>query len=725
MSKKKKLEKKLEKQCFQFLRTHPSKAFNYKQITAALDLRDTNSRNLVIRILKKAAAKKEIKEVSRGKYQWSEAAKQSLEGNIQITANGNGYVYGEDIEQDIFVHRKNINRALDGDRVRIYCFKRSRNGQAEGEVLEVLERIKDTFVGILQIEKNFAFVQTRNTRMYTDFFIPDLLPKTYRNGDKVLVQLKDWPKKADSPYGTILRSLGSPGDTQTEMHAILHEYNLPYEFPVHIEEEAATIDQSITAEEISKRKDFRDQLTFTIDPITAKDFDDALSFTPLENGHLEIGIHIADVSFYVPENSDLDQEAHDRATSVYLVDRVVPMLPEILSNGVCSLRPHEEKYTYSAVFEMDASGKIYNEWFGRTVIKSDHRFAYHEVQHILSTEAGDVPADVSLNGKSYSINKDLLFALQSLNTMAKNLRDQRMNAGAISFDRVEVQFRLNKANEPESVFFKTSQDAHKLIEEFMLLANKQVAHFIAKQQPKKTFVYRVHDEPDYDKLNNLQSIVSKLGYPLNLNSKKLNQSINQLLMDVHDTPEQQLIDTLTVRCMSKAIYTTDNIGHYGLSFDYYTHFTSPIRRYPDVLVHRLMTHYLEKGASVSAPPLEEKCQHATQQEIIATKAERDSIKFMQVKFMEDKVGQSFSGVISGVTDRGLFVELDANKCEGFVRVQDIPGDFFHFDIDQHLLLGERKQKTYRLGDAITVQITKTDLHKRQIDLSIVSESINS
>ena len=725
MSKKKKLEKKLEKQCFQFLRSHPSKAFNYKQITAALNLKDTNSRNLVIRILKKSAAKKEVLEVARGKYQWSTNHKNTHEGIIQITSGGNAYVLVDEIEQDVFVHRKNINRAFDGDRVAIYIFQRSRSGQTEGEVVEILERHKTQFVGILQREKNFAFVQTRNARMYTDFFIPDLPDQEFKNGDKVLVSFKDWPKRADSPYGEIVRSLGTPGDTQTEIHAILHDYNLPYEFPEAIEKAAKDIDQRILPEEISKRRDFRDQLTFTIDPITAKDFDDALSFRLLDNGNYEIGVHIADVSFYLPEDSILDQEASERATSVYLVDRVVPMLPEILSNGVCSLRPQEEKYTYSAVFEMDSKGKVYNEWFGRTVIESNHRFAYHEVQYLLESEGLDIPADISLNGSPYTVSKDVLYALQNLNSIAKILRNKRMDSGAISFDRVEVQFRLNQANEPESVFFKTSQDAHKLIEEFMLLANRQVARFIGKQNPRKSFVYRVHDEPDYDKLTNLQTIVGKLGYPLNLNSKKLNQSINQLLTDSHDTPEQQLIDTLTVRCMSKAAYTTENIGHYGLSFDYYTHFTSPIRRYPDVMVHRLLTHYLSHGNSVPAEPLEEQCFHATQREIIATKAERDSIKFMQVKFMEDKLGQHFSGVISGVTDRGIFVELDANKCEGFIRIQEIPGDYYHFDVDQHLLVGDKTQKVYRLGDSIKVEIVRTDLQKRQIDLSIVDDTINS
>ena len=725
MSKKKKLEKKLEKQSFQFLRSHPSKAFNYKQITAALQLKDTHSRNLVIRILKKAAAKKEVLEVSRGKYQWSTNFKKTLEGIIQITAGGNAYVLVDEMEQDVFVHRKNINRAFDGDRVAIYIFNRSRSGQPEGEVVEILERHKTQFVGILQREKSFAFVQTRNARMNTDFFIPGLPDPAYKNGDKVLVSFKDWPKRADSPYGEIVRSLGTPGETQTEIHAILHDYNLPYEFPEAIEKAAQEIDQRILPEEISKRRDFRDQLTFTIDPVTAKDFDDALSFRLLDNGNFEIGVHIADVSYYLPEGSILDQEASERATSVYLVDRVVPMLPEILSNGVCSLRPQEEKYTYSAVFEMDRSGNVYKEWFGRTVIESNHRFAYHEVQYLLDSEGLEVPADISLDATPYAVSTEVLDALQNLNSIAKILRSKRMDSGAISFDRVEVQFRLNQANEPQSVFFKTSQDAHKLIEEFMLLANRQVARFIGKQSPRKSFVYRVHDEPDYDKLTNLQTIVGKLGYPLSLNSKKLNQSINQLLSDSHDTPEQQLIDTLTVRCMSKAAYTTENIGHYGLAFDYYTHFTSPIRRYPDVMVHRLLTHYLSQGSSVPAEPLEEQCFHATQREIIATKAERDSIKFMQVKFMEDKLGQHFSGVISGVTDRGIFVELDANKCEGFIRIQEIPGDYYHFDVDQHLLVGDKTQKVYRLGDSITVEIVRTDLQKRQIDLSIVDETINS
>ena len=499
------------------------------------------------------------------------------------------------------------------------------------------------------------------------------------------------------------------------MHAIMFEYGFPEEFPPGVENFAQNLDLRIEESEIKKRKDFRGKTTFTIDPISAKDFDDALSFTPLGNGKNEIGIHIADVSHYVKPDSVLDEEAYDRATSVYLVDRVVPMLPEVLSNGACSLRPHEEKYSFSAVFTVNDKMQIEKEWFGKTIILSDHRFSYEEVQYILDRGNASVGKEVSLTEEEYKVSNVIFDALQQLNTLAKILRNRRMSQGALSFDRAEVKFNLDNENNPQSIFFKSSRDAHKLVEEFMLLANRRVAEFIGKHKPIKPFVYRVHDVPDEDKLNNLKTVVTTLGYKFNLESKHINSELNKLLQDSHGEKEQQLIDTLAIRCMSKAVYTMDNIGHYGLAFDYYTHFTSPIRRYPDVMVHRMLDYYLNGQDKINYVALEEVCLHSSNREQLATKAERDSIKYMQVKFMEDKIGQSFEGVISGVTDRGLFVEIIENKCEGLVRVTEMKFDYFVFDEKKHSLIGERTKKIYQLGDPVTIKIEKADILKRQLN----------
>jgi ribonuclease R len=558
--------------------------------------------------------------------------------------------------------------------------------------------------------------------MYTDFFIDKKqITPDYNDGDKVLVRFDEWPKRAESPFGTLIENFGPPGETATEMHAILSDYGLPLRFPEEVEAAAAEIDQRITAEEIKKRRDFREVLTFTIDPKTAKDFDDALSFEILGEDLYEVGIHIADVSYYVQPGSILDKEALDRATSVYLVDRVVPMLPEVLSNGVCSLRPHEEKYTFSAVFQINGKGEIKKEWFGRTVIYSDHRFAYEEAQDMIETQTPIVSEKHSLRNGSYTIDDAAFNAVITLDKIARNLRKDRMKSGALSFDRVEVNFNLKEDNTPESVFFKTSKDANKLIEEFMLLANKQVARFAGKRDKPLPMVYRIHDEPDPEKLNNLQTVVAGFGYQLNLKTKNVSQSINKLLLDTQGKQEQNMIDTLTIRCMSKAEYTTQNIGHYGLAFDYYAHFTSPIRRYPDVMVHRLLAQHLNKEKWPSIDQLEEASTHSSQREQLATKAERDSIKFMQIKFMENHIGEEFAGVISGVTDRGIYVEIIENKCEGMVRIKDVPGDYFFFDDRNHALVGERTKKIYQLGDTVTVTVAKADLIKRHLDFTMVQE----
>ena len=715
MSKKKKSDRNIRGKVLNIFKENPGKLFNYKQIASKLKIKDTQKRNSVIKAMGELNAFKIIDQKSPGKYVFILDNKDFVEGIIEMTMSGNAYLHVFEKEEDIFIARRNTNRSLDGDRVLVYQIKKRNNGKKEGEVVEVLERTTQDYVGILEKKKDFGFVNMRGTRMPTDFFIEKEEIKDFDDGDKVVVRFKDWPKRASSPFGKIIKSLGKPGELNTEMHAIMFEYGFPNAFPPEVEDFAQQLNLEIEPEEISKRKDFRNKTTFTIDPVTAKDFDDALSFTPLNNGRTEIGIHIADVSHYVKPESILDLEAYNRATSVYLVDRVVPMLPEILSNRACSLRPQEEKYTFSAVFTVNERMEIEKEWFGKTVILSDHRFSYEEVQCILDSGRKTVTADVALNQKEYSISDEILVALQKLDHLAKILRKKRISNGALSFDRVEVKFNLDNENNPESIFFKSSKDAHKLVEEYMLLANKRVAEFIGKYKPKKTFVYRVHDLPDQDKLMNLKTIANKLGYNFNLESKQINTSLNNLLKDTHGKREQELIDTLAIRCMSKAEYTVDNIGHYGLALDYYTHFTSPIRRYPDILVHRLLEFYLLGDQGINTLSLKESCIHASNKEQLATKAERDSIKYMQVKFMLEKINQVFEGVISGVTDRGIYVEIIENKCEGLVKMSELQGDYFIYNEKTHSLVGERTNKIYQLGDPVNVVVKKADLVKRQLD----------
>ena len=700
-------------QIFKILSREPSKSFNYKQIAAVLELSDTKSRNEIIRDLKILKAQDKIHETEIGKYQIISKA-EYYEGVIDMTSRKTGYFVCDELEDDVFVPFINLNHALDGDKVKAYIYNRRSSRKPEAEVLEILERAKTEFVGVIDIQKNFAFVTTANAKMYTDIFIPKNKIGDAEHGDVVLVTLEDWPKKADSPFGSVIKVLGKPGEHNTEIHAILAEYGLPYDFPIEVEAYANKIDTSITEEEIKKRRDMRDVLTFTIDPKDAKDFDDALSFQVLENGNYEIGVHIADVSHYLQEGTILDDEAYKRATSVYLVDRVVPMLPEVLSNFACSLRPHEEKYTFSAVFQLNNKAEVLDAWFGRTVTYSDQRFAYEEAQSIIETKSDVIPAEISLTGSEYIVPKPIIDATLKMDELAKILRRKRMAAGAISFDKVEVKFNLNEDAEPIGVYFKQSKDANHLIEEFMLLANRKVAEFIGKQ--KKTFIYRIHDEPNEDKLINLQTVIAKFGYSINFKSKKdISNSLNNLLSEVVGKKEQNLVDTLTIRSMSKAAYSTENIGHYGLAFDYYSHFTSPIRRYPDVMAHRLLQYYIDGGKSVSEEEYEEKCQHSSQMEALAAQAERDSVKYMQVKYMQDHKDEEFLGVISGVTEWGIYVEIIENKCEGMVRIREIKDDYYTFDDKQYALVGEVSKNILQLGDEIYVKVKNADLVKKQLD----------
>ncbi|MFW0736757.1 ribonuclease R [Flavobacterium sp. N502536] len=709
-----KKEKDFSSKIVKILSQSPNKAFNYKQIAAKLELDDTKSRNEIIKDLKILAASKKIIESEPGKYLVKAESQDYYEGTIDMTSRKTAYFICEEFAEDVFIPTNNLNRALDKDKVKVYVYNRRKGKRPEGEVISVVERNKTEFVGVIDIQANFAFVSTANPKMYTDIFIPKDKIGEAENGDVVLVTIEDWPKRADSPFGSVIRVLGKPGEHNTEIHAILAEYGLPADFPVEVEVYAQKIDTSIQEAEIAKRRDMRDTLTFTIDPKDAKDFDDALSFKKLENGNYEIGIHIADVSYYLEEGTILDDEAYQRATSVYLVDRVVPMLPEVLSNFACSLRPNEEKYTFSAIFEVSPTAQVINQWFGRTVIYSDQRFAYEEAQYIIETKDNTIPVDVSITGESYVVSDEITEATLKLDELAKILRKKRMANGAISFDKVEVKFNLDAEGEPEGVYFKISKDANHLIEEFMLLANRKVAEYIGKQ--KKTFVYRIHDEPNEDKLIAMQTVIAKFGYKIDFRNKgDISKSLNALMEEVNGKKEQNLIDTLAIRSMSKAKYSTENIGHYGLAFDYYSHFTSPIRRYPDVMVHRLLQYYLDNGASVDEEAYETKCLHCSNMESLATNAERDSIKYMQVKYMQDHQDEEFLGVISGVTEWGIYVEIVSNKCEGMVRIREIKDDYYTFDEKQYALVGATSNSILQLGDEIYVKVKNADLVKKQLD----------
>jgi ribonuclease R len=716
-----KIPKTYSEKIVKILSNNSNKPYDYKQICAILELTDTKSRNEIIKDLKILAAQKIIIESEPGQFLVKAVSQDYYEGTIDMTTRKTAYFVCEEYGEDVFIPTNNLNRALDKDKVKVYIYNRRRGKKPEGEVIEVLERKKTEFVGVIDIQKNFAFVSTANAKMYTDIFIPKDKYNGAEQGDVVLVNIEDWPKKADSPFGSVIKVLGKPGEHNTEIHAILAEYGLPYDFPIEVEVFAQKIDTEIHPEEIAKRRDMRNVLTCTIDPKDAKDFDDALSFQVLENGNYEIGIHIADVSHYLQEGTILDDEAYNRATSVYLVDRVVPMLPEVLSNFACSLRPNEEKYTFSAIFEIDENATVREQWFGRTVINSDQRFAYEEAQAIIDSQSNVIPAEVSLTRKEYTVSGAIKEAILKQHELAKILRKKRMANGAISFDKVEVKFNLDDNGEPEGVYFKVSKDANHLIEEFMLLANRKVAEFIGKQ--KKTFVYRIHDEPNEDKLFAMQALISKFGYKIDLRDKKdISKSLNQLMADVNGKKEQNLIDTLAIRTMSKAKYSTDNIGHYGLAFDYYSHFTSPIRRYPDVMVHRLLQFYLDGGKSVSADVYEEKCEHSSSMEGLATSAERDSIKYMQVKYMQNHKDEEFLGVISGVTEWGIFVEIVSNKCEGMCRIREIKDDYYMFDEKQYALVGEVSKTLLQLGDEVYVKVKNADLVKKQLDFTFLRKN---
>ena len=649
----------------------------------------------------------------RNKIERKENKKNRFLGILDVSVRGVAAVVCEGLDEKI--HLENIGQYLHNDIVEVYVFSRRKKNKYYGEITRLVKRDKNEYVGKIEISEKFSFVIIDNKRIHVDIFVPISFINNAKNNDKVLVEITEWRKNSQSPNGIIKKVLGTEGEHNTEIHSILAEYGLPYDFEKEIKDYANNIDTTINFKEVSKRRDFRKELTFTIDPVDAKDFDDAISFKKLSKNSYEIGVHIADVSHYLQPNTILDNEAFNRATSVYLVDRVVPMLPEILSNKACSLRPNEEKYTFSAVFIIEKN-KVINEWFGKTIINSNYRFSYEEAQEIIETKNNIIRKEVSLNNKEYSVSNNVKEAVLKLNEIASYMRKERMNSGAISFDKKEVRFSINKDKEPTGVYVKESKESNKLVEEFMLLANRKVSEYIGKKNKKNIFIYRVHDLPDESKIKALKEVAKSLGYNLDISSRKrMSESLNKILKKIKGKKEQSLIESLAIRSMSKAEYTTKNIGHYGLAFDYYSHFTSPIRRYPDVIVHRLLEQYLNKEKPSGHEIYNSACDHCTQREILATKAERDSIKFMQIKYMQDKKNKKFNGVISGITDWGIFVEIVENKCEGMIPVRDLKGDYYIYNKDEHSLIGKKTKIKYQLGDSIQVQVKHADLIKKQLD----------
>ncbi len=625
-----------------------------------------------------------------------------ITGIVDLTSKGYAYIKSDEIQEDVFVSQKNLNHALNGDKVKVYLHPKTKKNHLEGEVTEIIVPAKKTFVGIIKTSGSFALLIPDNRRMPYDIIIPLNMLNNANDGQKAIVRIINWQRNSNNPVGEVVEVLGYPGDADVEIYSILAEFELPHKFPKIIVQAAEKIPAEITEKEITKRKDFRKTLTFTIDPEDAKDFDDALSIRKLENGNTEVGIHIADVTHYVIPGTSIDKEAFKRGTSVYLVDRVIPMLPERLSNFICSLRPDEDKLCYSAVFELDDNANIHNEWFGRTIIRSNKRFAYQEVQKIIEAKQGD-------------FSKEILI----LNKFAQKLKKKRFENGSLAFEKAEVKFTLDEKGFPVNVYFQEHKEAHKLIEEFMLLANKKVAEIIGKpkvHKKAKTFVYRIHDKPDIDKLNSLSHLIKRFGYRIKTTSdKEITLSINKLLNDISGKKEQNIIETLTIRVMAKAVYSTNNIGHYGLAFSHYTHFTSPIRRYPDMMTHRLLDLYLNGEKSVNSIKYEIMCRHSSEMEQKAVDAERASVKYKQVEFMSDKIGEQFDGIISGVTKWGLYVEIVENKCEGMLPLRELIDDFYIFDENNYCLIGNRKKKKYQLGDNIKIEVLSADVLKRQLD----------
>ena len=683
-----------------------NKPLNYKQVASKLNLHDDETRVLILEVLKEETRKGILQEPEKGKFILKQL-KTYVTGKVDMTSDGSAYIVSEDeFEEDIFVAPRKLRNALHGDVVKVYVYAKNKGRKKDGEVVEILQRAKMDFTGIIKLSDRFAFFVPDDRKMLHDIFIPLDGLNGAKDGYKAIAKIVDWPEDAKNPIGEITHVLGKQGENNAEMNAILADYGFPLAFPDEVEKQAESISEEITKEEIARRRDFREVLTFTIDPADAKDFDDAISFQKLKNGNIEVGVHIADVSHYVKPGSALDKEAFERGTSVYLVDRVIPMLPERLSNGLCSLRPNEDKLCFSAVFELDNEANVIEQWFGRTIIHSDTRFSYEDAQEVLENKSG-------------KHSEKLL----KLNELAYKLRERKFKHGAISFESVEIKFRLDDQGKPLGVYVKERKDAHKLIEDFMLLANKKVAEFVAKKgkgKQKLTFVYRSHDSPKEDALLSFSQFASKFGYKIDMSSgRETARSLNFLMADVEGKKEQNVLTQLAIRSMAKAVYTTKKHSHYGLAFDYYTHFTSPIRRYPDVMVHRLLELYLADGKSVNEDEYEKMSIHSSQMEKKAADAERASVKYKQAEYLQNNIGEEFSGIISGLTEWGMYVEIIANKCEGMIRLRDLNDDFYVLDEKNYCIIGQRRKKKYQLGDEVTIIVKKVDLGKRQIDFTLI------